>query len=99
MDWRTGLDVLLAILAAYLGIKNYQLSQHREQMSQRREDRQESQDFVEIKVQYNQVMDTLRDLQKDMKSVSILNERVIKIETNINEIYRRVERLEEKYGN
>ena len=91
MDWQTFLNILLAILAAYLGIRNYQ-------MTQSGEVRRESEEMTEIRVQYSQVMDTLRDLQKDMKSVSILNERVIKIETNITEIYRRIEKLEEKYG-
>lgn len=87
MDWQTFLNILLAILAAVLGVKNWQ-------MAQRREDRRESEEFTEIKVQYSQVMDTLRDLQKDMKSVSILSERVVIIETNLQEIYRRIEKLE-----
>lgn len=89
MDWRTFLDILLAILAAFLGVKNWQ-------MATRREDRRESEEFTEIRVQYNQVMDTLRDLQKDMKSVSILSERVVVIETNLQELYRRIEKLEER---
>ena len=89
MDWQTFLNIALAVTAAVLGVRNYQITQ-------RREDRRESEEFTEIRVQYNQVMDTLRDLQKDMKSVSILNERVIKIETNLTEIYRRIEKLEAK---
>lgn len=91
MDWRTFLDILLAILAAVLGYKNWQ-------MAQKREDRRESEEFTEIRVQYNQVMDMLHDLQKDMKSVSIISERVVVIETNVAEIYRRIEKLEGKYG-
>lgn len=91
MDWRTFLDILLAILAAVLGYKNWQ-------MAQKREDRRESEEFTEIRVQYSQVMDMLHDLQKDMKSVSIISERVVVIETNIAEIYRRIEKLEGKYG-
>lgn len=91
MDWRTFLDIILALVAAYLGVKNWQ-------MNQRREDRRDSEEFTEIKVQYSQVLDTLRDLQKDMKSVSVLSERVIKIETNLSEIYRRIEKLEENHG-
>lgn len=91
MDWQTALNILLAVLAAYLGVKNYQ-------MASRREDRRESEEFTEIRVQYNQVMDTLRDLQKDMKSVSVLSERVVVIETNLQELYRRIERLEGQNG-
>ncbi len=89
MDWQTFLNIGLAILAGILGVKNWQ-------MAARREDRRESEEFTEIRVQYNQVMDTLRDLQKDMKSVSILSERVVVIETNLQELYRRIEKLEEK---
>ena len=89
MDWRTFLDILLAIIAALLGYKNWQ-------MTQRREDRRESEELTEIRVQYSQVMTLLHDLQKEMKNVSQLTERVIKIETNLDEIYRRIEKMEAK---
>ncbi|MBP5295405.1 MAG: hypothetical protein J6Y95_06770 [Lachnospiraceae bacterium] len=91
MDWQTFLNIALAILAGVLGVKNWQ-------MNQRREDRRESEEFTEIRVQYNQVMDMLHDLQKDMRSVSVISERVVVIETNVAEIYRRIEKLEGKYG-
>jgi len=91
MDWRTFLDILLAILAGFLAYKNWQ-------MNQRREDRRESEEMTEIRVQYSQVLDMLHDLQKDMKSVSILSERVVVIETNLTEIYRRLEKLEDNNG-
>lgn len=91
MDWRTFLDILLAVLAGVLAYKNWQ-------MNQRREDRRESEEMTEIRVQYSQVMDMLHDLQKDMKSVSVLSERVVVIETNISEIYRRIEKLEGNNG-
>ena len=55
MDWQTFLNIVLAILAAYLGIRNYQ-------MTQSGEVRRESEEMTEIRVQYSQVMDTLRDL-------------------------------------
>lgn len=87
MSTQTLLNIILSVITVYLGIRNYQ-------MSQRREDRRESQEMTEIRVQYGQVMDMLHDLQKDMKSVSVLSERVIKIETNLSEIYRRIEKLE-----
>ena len=91
MDWQTYLNIGLAILAGILGYKNWQ-------MAQRREDRRESEEFTEIRVQYNQVMDMLHDLQKDMRSVSVISERVVVIETNVAEIYRRIEKREGKYG-
>ena len=91
MDWRTFLDILLAVLAGVLAYKNWQ-------MNQRREDRRESEEMTEIRVQYSQVMDMLHDLQKDMKSVSVLSERMVVSETNISEIYRRIEKLEGNNG-
>lgn len=89
MDWRTFLDVLLAIVAGILGYKNWQ-------MNQKREDRRESEELTEIRVQYNNVMGLLHDLQKEMRNVSVLSERVVVIETNMAEIYRRIEKLEAK---
>lgn len=91
MDWQTGLNILLAVLAAILGVKNYQLAQ-------KKEDRRESEEMTEIRVQYNQVMGLLHDLQKEMKNVSVLSERVVIIETNLAEIYRRIEKLEVTNG-
>lgn len=91
MDWQTGLNILLAVLAAILGVKNYQLAQ-------KKEDRRESEEMTEIRVQYNQVMGLLHDLQKEMKNVSVLSERVVVIETNLAEIYRRIEKLEVTNG-
>lgn len=89
MDWQTMLNIALAVLAGVLGYKNWQ-------MAQRREDRRESEEMTEIRVQYNQVMGMLRDLQKDMKNVTILSERVVIIETKLTEIYARIQKLEEK---
>jgi len=89
MDWRTFLDVLLAVVAGILGYKNWQ-------MNQKREDRRESEELTEIRVQYNNVMGLLHDLQKEMRNVSVLSERVVVIETNMAEIYRRIEKLEAK---
>lgn len=91
MDWRAFLEILLAVLAGVLAYKNWQ-------MNQKREDRRESEEMTEIRVQYNQVMDMLHDLQKDMRNVSVLSERVVVIETNVKEIYHRIEKLEVANG-
>lgn len=91
MDWQTALNIGLALLAGILGVKNYQ-------MSQRKETQRESEEMTEIRIQYGQVKDLLRDLQKDVKNVSILSERVVSVETKLDEIYRRIERLEESHG-
>ena len=92
MDWQTFLNILLAVLAGVLGVKNWQ-------MTQRTETRQESQEMTEIQIKLSQAMDMLRDLQKDMRSVSIISERVVVIETRLTEIYARLEKLEGNHGN
>ena len=91
MDWRTFLEILLAVLAGVLAYKNWQ-------MTQRREDRRESEEMTEIRVQYSQMKDMLHDLQKDMRTLSALSEQVVVIKTNVAEIYRRLEKLEENHG-
>ena len=88
MDWQTFLNILLAVVAAILGVKNWQ-------MAQRKEERQESQEMTEIQIKLSQAMDMLRDLQKDMRSVSIISERVVVIETRLTEVFTRLEKLEE----
>ena len=91
MDWRTFLDVILALVAAYLGVSNWRLNEKKE--SQR-----ESAEMAEIRTQLTQVMGLLRDLQKDMKNVTVLSERVVVIETKLVEIFGRLEKLEENNG-
>lgn len=90
MDWQTFLNILLAILAAALGVKNWQ-------MQQRREERQETTEMAEIQIKLSQAMDMLRDLQKDMRSVSIISERVVVIETRLAEVFTRLEKLEDRH--
>ena len=95
MDWQTTLNVLLALLAGYLGVKNYQ-------MSQRREDRQDSVEMTKVQVQLDQVMSMLRDLQKDAQSTNadfrLLLERVVVAEQKLGEVYTRIEKLEGNNG-
>ena len=87
MSTQTILNIILSVVTVYLGYRNFALTQ-------RKENQRETSEMTEIRVQYTQVMEMLHDLQKEMKSVSVLSERVIKIETNLEEIYRRIERLE-----
>lgn len=91
MDNQTILNILLSIATVYLAIKNYLNNSRKESMH-------ESQEMTTIKVQLDQVMGMLRDVQKDMKNVSILSERVVKIETRLTEIYNRIDKLEEYHG-
>lgn len=89
MDNQTLLNVVLGILTAYLAVRNYLTSS-------RKDAKFESQEMTEIQVKLSQAMDMLRDLQKEMRSVSIISERVVVIETKIEEIYSRIEKIEEK---
>lgn len=91
MDNQTILNILLSIATVYLAIKNYLNTNRKDTM-------RESQEMTTIKVQLDQVMGMLRDVQKDMKNVSILSERVVKIETRLTEIYNRIDKLEEYHG-
>jgi len=89
MPTQTVLNIILSLITVYLAIRNFQ-------MSQKKETQRESEEMTEIRVQYRQVMDLLRDLQKDMKNVSVLSERVVIIETRLAEIFGRLEKLESK---
>lgn len=91
MDNQTILNILLSIVTVYLAIKNYLNVNRKDTM-------RESQEMTTIKVQLDQVMGMLRDVQKDMKNVSILSERVVAIETRLTEIYNRIDKLEEYHG-
>ena len=92
MDWRTFLDVVLALLAAWLGYRNLS-------MATKKENQRESQEMTEIRVQLTNVMGMLRDLQNDMKSVSVLSERVVKIETKLELAFQQLEEIKKELNN
>ena len=92
MDWRTFLDVVLALLAAWLGYRNLS-------MATKKENQRESQEMTEIRVQLTNVMGMLRDLQKDMKSVSVLSERVVKIETKLELAFQQLDEIKKELNN
>ena len=91
MSAQTVLNIVLPILTLGLGISNYLLVTKKDSIK-------ESQEMTEIQVQLNQVMVMLRDLQKDMKNVTVLSERVVVIETKLAEIYGRLAKLEDDNG-
>ena len=92
MDAQTGLNILLGCLTAWLAYRNFT-------MSSRKDVQRESQEMTEIRVQLTQVMELLRDLQKDVRASSadyrILSERVAIIETNLNTAFMKIEELRE----
>lgn len=95
MDWQTFLNIILALLTAYLAFRNYAVSS-------KKETQRESQEMTEIKVQYNQVMGMLRDLQKDIRTFSAdfrtLDKKVTILETKLDEAFSRLQKLEEHNG-
>lgn len=92
MDWRTFLDIILALLAAYLGYRNLT-------MATKKDTQRESQEMTEIRVQLNNVMGMLRDLQKDMKNVGVLSERVVKIETKLELAFQQLDEIKKELNN
>ena len=89
MDYQI-LSIILAIMTTYLAVRNYITSNRKEIM-------RESQEMTEIKVQLNQVMGMLQDVQKDIRNNAadyhILNERVIKLETKLDTALKQIEEL------
>lgn len=88
MTTQTILNVVLSILTLYLAIKNYELTN-------KKENQRESQEMTEIRVQLNQVMGLLRDMQKDIRTnnadYKALSERVVKLETKIETAFQRID--------
>lgn len=92
MDWQTFLNIILALLAAWLGYRNLS-------MATKKDTQRESQEMTEIRVQLTQVMGMLRDLQKDMKSVGVLSERVVKIETKLELAFQQLDEIKKELNN
>lgn len=89
MDYQI-LSIVLAILTTYLAVRNYITSNRKDIM-------RESQEMTEIKVQLNQVMGMLQDVQKDIRNNAadyhVLNERVIKLETKLDTALKQIDEL------
>jgi hypothetical protein len=90
VEWRTYLDIGLALLAGYLAVQNYH-------MSQRKDIQRESQEMTEIRVQYKQVMDILHDLQRDIRTYTTdfkaLSEKVAILEEKMKTAFVRIDEL------
>lgn len=95
MSNQTILNILLSALSLYLAYRNYILTNKKEQQTETRE-------MTEIRVQLDNVMGMLRDMQKDLRDATAdyrdLNSRVIVIETKLGEAFTRLGRLEEGHG-
>lgn len=95
MNAQTILNIILSVLTLYLAYQNYR-------MSQKKENQRESQEMTEIRVQLQQVMSMLQDLQKDVRTSTAdfreLAGRVIKIETRLEEAFKRLDKMEGDHG-
>ena len=95
MSNQTILNILLSALSLYLAYRNYILTNKKEQQTETRE-------MTEIRVQLDNVMGMLRDMQKDIRTSTAdfreLTGRVIIIETKLAEAFERLKKLEEPNG-
>ncbi len=95
MSNQTILNIILSVLSLYLAYRNYVLNNRRENQTETRE-------MTEIRVQLDNVMGMLRDMQKDIRNSATdyreLNGRVIIIETKLAEAFSRLTKIEEGHG-
>lgn len=95
MSTQTILNIILSAATVYLAIRNFALTT-------KKENQRESQEMTEIRVQLDQVMGMLRDMQKDFRTSTAdfraLSERVIKLETKLEAAFTRIDELKESYG-
>lgn len=80
MDNQTVLNIVLGIITVYLAVRNFISSNKKDVM-------RESQEMTEIKVQLNNLMGMMRDMQKDIRTSTAdfksLSERVVALETRL----------------
>lgn len=96
MDNQTILNIVLGIITTYLAIKNFLSSNKKDVM-------RESQEMTEIKVQLNQLMGMMHDMQKDIRTSTAdfraLSERVVKLETKLEMLSENFESLRKDVSN
>lgn len=90
MDIQTFLNIVLGIATLWLAIRNFAISA-------KKDTQRESEEMTEIRVQLVQVMETLKDLQKDIRTSTAdfrnLSERVAILETNLAMAFQRIDEL------
>lgn len=90
---QTLLNIILSLITVYLAIKNFVLTS-------KKDTQRESQELTEIRVQLQQVMSILHDVQKDMRAniadFRALSERIAIIETNLKTAFIRIDELKGK---
>ena len=96
MDTQTVLNIVLSAAMVILSIKNFSLSS-------KKDTQRESQEMTEIRVKLSQVMDLMRDLQKDVRTSTAdfraLSDRVLIIEERLSATIESLEKMKgEKHG-
>ena len=93
MSNQTLLNLILSGVTVYLAIRNYL-------MATRKESQRESEEMTEIRVQLNQVLGLLQDLQKDLRTTTAdfraLDKRVTIIETKLDSLSKDISQLKEE---
>lgn len=96
MDNQTILNIVLGVITAYLAVRNFLSSSKKDVM-------RESQEMTEIKVQLNQLMAMMHDMQKDIRTSTAdfraLSERVVKLETKLEMLTENFESLRKEVNN
>lgn len=95
MDIQTGLNIILGILTLWLAYRNFVANNRKDVM-------RESQEMTEIRVQLQNVMSMLQDMQKDIRASNadyrLLSERVAIMEEKLKTAFQQIEELKGHNG-
>ena len=95
MDIQTGLNIILGILTLWLAYRNFVANNRKDVM-------RESQEMTEIRVQLQNVMSMLQDMQKDIRASNadyrLLSERVAIMEEKLKTAFQQIEELKGRNG-
>ena len=90
MDIQTTLNIVLGILTVWLAYRNFVSNNRKDAM-------RESQEMTEIRVQLQNVMSVLQDMQKDIRASNadyrMLSERVAILEEKLKTVFQQIEEL------
>lgn len=92
METQTLLNIILSVITVYLALRNFILTS-------RKDVQRESEEMTEVRVQLNQVMSLLKDLQKDVRTSTAdfreLSDRVLILETKLETAMNELNKLKE----
>lgn len=92
METQTLLNIILSVITVYLALRNFILTS-------RKDVQRESEEMTEVRVQLNQVMSLLKDLQRDVRTSTAdfreLSDRVLILETKLETTMNELNKLKE----